>query len=85
MPQMNVAENGVYIDVEGIRGEHGAGIPPYTVSVSDPDNTVDYDADARTLRPNGTLNTGTVVVTITDINSGFVTVKNLVIVAGKVN
>lgn len=83
MAQMNVTDNGVYIDVaESQRGEQSQSVPPYTVSVSDPSNTVVYDSNARTLRPNGTSNTGTAVVTVTDTNSGIATAESLVIVAG---
>ena len=85
MPQMKVTDNGVYIDVvDGRRGEQPDSVPPYTVSVSDPSNTVVYDANARTLRPNGTGNTGTVTFTVEDLDSGRMTIENLNIVAPSV-
>ena len=83
MPQMNVNDNGVYIDVTEIRrGEQSQEVPLFSLSISDPSNTVVYDANARTLRPNGTKNTGTVLVTVTDARNGIATVEKLVVVAG---
>lgn len=85
MAQMNVNDNGVYIDVTEVkRGEQSQEVPPYTLSISDPSNTVVYDANARTLRPNGTGNTGTVTVTVEDLDSGRMTIENLSIVAASV-
>lgn len=85
MPQMKVTDNGVYIDVvDRQRGEQSEAVPPYNVSISDPSNTVVYDANARTLRPNGTGNTGTVTVTVEDLDSGRMTFENLSIVAASV-
>jgi hypothetical protein len=83
MPQMNVTDKGVLIVVgESQRGEQPQSVPPYTIGISDPSNTVIYDSNARTLTPNGTNNIGTVVVTATDNNTGLSTSENLNIVAG---
>jgi len=83
MPQMNVSDKGVLIIVgESQRGEVPQDVPPYTIGISDPSNTVIYDSNAHTLTPNGTLATGTVAVTVTDSNTGLVTVENLNVVAG---
>src|SRR5437879_13707062 len=81
MFKMNVNDNGVYIDVTDVKDREQSEVPPHTVSVSDPSNTVIYDPNARTLRPNGTNNTGTVAVTVTDLRSGIVRVENLMVVA----
>jgi hypothetical protein len=49
-------------------GSQGASVPAFTVSVSDPSNTCNWNPNTLTLTPNGTNNTGVVTLTITNSN-----------------
>jgi len=67
MPQLATNDTlGVQIVVNETPGRNfGGDVPPYTVSISDPSNTITLNTAINVITPNGTNNTGTVTVTVT--------------------